>query len=208
MKIWELLKVENIGKYVKSELGEFKVVSNSKWEGNVLIEQNMVLCTKQDLSIFSIPTDKINIEWEIIEEEENTDYERAEYNNQYYYVTSHGKVWKEIEKNISLDNTRHKIANYSTVKSKMEFKALRDNLLSRMQRWADIHNEEKIDWNDSEQRKYLIYYDYDDNKFYFTYVYYIRDLGQVYFTSKEIANQCLEEFKEELLEFYKFEMEE
>lgn len=208
MKIWELLKVENIGKYVKSELGEFKVGSNSKWEGNVLIEQNMVLCTKQDLSIFSIPTDKINIEWEIIEEEENTDYKRAEYNNQYYYVTSNGKVLKEIEKNISLDNTRYKIANYSTVKSKMEFKALRDNLLSRMQRWADIHNEEKIDWNDSEQRKYLIYYDYDDNKFYFTYVYYIRDLGQVYFTSKEIANQCLEEFKEELLEFYKFEMEE
>lgn len=208
MKIWELLKVENIGKYVKSELGEFKVVCHSKLEDNMLFEHNIVLCTKQELSVFSIPTDKINIEWEIIEEEENTDYERAEYNNQYYYVTSSGKVWKEIEKNISLDNTRHKIANYSTVKSKMEFKALRDNLLSRMQRWADIHNEEKIDWNDSEQRKYLIYYDYDDNKFYFTYVYYIRDLGQVYFTSKEIANQCLEEFKEELLEFYKFEVEE
>ncbi len=207
MKIWELLKVENIGKYVKSELGEFKVGSNSKWEGNVLIEQNMVLCTKQDLSIFSIPTDKINIEWEIVEEE-NTDYERAEYNNQYYYVTSNGKVLKEIEKNISLDNTRHKIANYSTVKSKMEFKALRDNLLSRMQRWADIHNEEKIDWNNSEQRKYVIYYDYDDNKFGFTYNYYSRDLGQIYFTSEEIANQCLEEFKEELLEFYKFEMKE
>lgn len=208
MKIWELLKVENVGKYVKSELGEFKVGSHSKWEGKILLEQNIVLCAKQDLSIFSIPTDKINIEWEIIEEEENNDWKRAEYNNQYYYVTSSGKVLKEIEKNISLDNTRHKIANYSTVKSKMEFKALRDNLLSRMQRWADIHNEDKIDWNDSEQRKYLIYYDYDDNKFYFTYVYYIRDLGQVYFTSKEIANQCLEEFKEELLEFYKFEMDE
>lgn len=208
MKIWELLKVENIGKHVKSELGEFKVVSHSKWEDKVIFEHNIVLCDKQELSIFSIPTDKINIEWEIVEEEENNDYERAEYNNRYYYVTSSGKVLKEIEKNISLDNTRHKIANYSTVKSKMEFKALRDNLLSRMQRWADIHNEEKIDWNDSEQRKYLIYYDYNDNKFYFTYVYYIRDLGQVYFTSKEIANQCLEEFKEELLEFYKFEMEE
>ena len=207
MKIWELLKVENLDKYVKSELGEFKVVTHSEWKNKVIFEHNIVLCTKQDLSIFSIPTDKLNIEWEIIEEE-NTDYERAEYNNQYYYVTSNGKVLKEIEKNISLDNTRHKIANYSTVKSKMEFKALRDNLLSRMQRWADIHNEDKIDWNNSEQRKYLIYYDYDDNKFYFTYVYYIRDLGQVYFTSKEIANQCLEEFKEELLEFYKFEMEE
>ena len=42
MKIWEILKEENVGKYVKSELGEFKVGSYSRWEDNVLIEQNMV----------------------------------------------------------------------------------------------------------------------------------------------------------------------
>ena len=206
MKIWELLKVENIGKYVKSELGEFKVVSHSKWEDKVLFEHNIVLCDKQDLSIFSIPTDKINIEWEIIEEK--TGWERAEDDDIYYCVENSGKICKIHEKDYISDRWRYKIANYSTVKSKMEFKALRDNLLSRMQRWADIHNEEKIDWNNSEQRKHLIYYDYDDNKFYVTYNYYVRDLGQVYFTSKEIANQCLEEFKEELLEFCKFGMEE
>lgn len=206
MKIWELLKVENIGKHVKSELGEFKVVSHSKWEDKVLFEYNIVLCDKQELSVFSIPTDKINIEWEIIEEK--TGWERAEDYDTYYCVENNGDICERKEKDCTSDRWRYKIANYSTVKSKMEFKALRDNLLSRMQRWADIHNEEKIDWNDSEQRKYLIYYDYDDNKFYFTYVYYIRDLGQIYFTSEEIAKQCLEEFKEELLEFYKFEMEE
>ena len=206
MKIWELLKVENIGKHVKSELGEFKVVSYSKWEDNVLLEQNIVLCTKQDLSIFSIPTDKINIEWEIIKEK--TGWERAEDYDTYYCVDNNGKVCEKNDDDCTSDRWRYKIANYSTVKSKMEFKALRDNLLSRMQRWADIHNEEKIDWNDLAQRKYVIYYDYDDNELCITYVYYIRDLGQVYFTSKEIANQCLEEFKEELLGFYKFEMEE
>lgn len=206
MKIWELLKVENIGKYVKSELGEFKVVSHSKWEDKVLFEHNIVLCDKQELNVFSIPTDKINIEWEIIEEK--TGWERVGEDEMYFFVGEDGMVYEDTDMYTTTDNKRHKIANYSTVKSKMEFKALRDNLLSRMQRWADTHNKEKIDWNNSEQRKYLIYYDYDDNKFYFTYVYYIRDLGQVYFTSKEIANQCLEEFKEELLEFYKFEMEE
>lgn len=206
MKIWELLKVENIGKYVKSELGEFKVVSHSKWEDKVIFEHNIVLCDKQELNVFSIPTDKINIEWEIIKEK--TGWERTEGDDTYYCVDNNGKVCERNEKDCIADRWRYKIANYSTVKSKMEFKALRDNLLSRMQRWADIHNEEKIDWNNSEQRKYLIYYDYDDNKFYVTYNYYVRDLGQVYFTSKEIANQCLEEFKEELLEFYKFEMEE
>ena len=206
MKIWELLKVENIGKYVKSELGEFKVGSHSKWEDKVLLEQNIVLCDKQELNVFSIPTDKINIEWEIIEEK--TGWERAENYDTYYCVENNGDICERKEKDCTSDRWRYKIANYSTVKSKMEFKALRDNLLSRMQRWADIHNEEKIDWNNSEQRKYVIYYDYDDNRFGFTYNYYSRDLGQIYFTSEEIANQCLEEFKEELLEFYKFEMEE
>ena len=206
MKIWEILKEENVGKHVKSELGEFKVGSYSRWEGKVLLEQNIVLCTKQELSVFSIPTDKINIEWEIIEEE--TGWEKVKCNEPYYYVTSNGKVWKEIEGNTTLDDQRYKVANYSTDRSKMEFKALRDNLLSRMQRWADIHNEDKIDWDNSEQRKYVIYYDYDDNRFGFTYNYYSRDLGQIYFTSEEIARQCLKEFKEELLEYYKFEMEE
>ena len=207
MKIWEILKVENLDKYVKSELGEFKVVSHSKWEGKMLLEQNIVLCTKQDLSIFSIPTDKLNIEWEIIEDTK-TIRGRVEENEVYFYVGEDGKVYEDNDIYTVTDNTRYKIANYSTVKSKMEFKALRDNLLSRMQRWADIHNEKKIDWNNSEQRKYVIYYDYDDNKFGFTYNYYNRDLGQIYFTSEEIVRQCLEEFKEELLEYYKFEMEE
>ena len=206
MKIWELLKVKNIGKCVKSELGEFKVVSHSKWEDKVLFEHNIVLCDKQELSVFSIPTDKINIEWEIIEEK--TGWERAEDDDIYYCVQNNGKICEIHEKDYISDRWRYKIANYSTVKSKMEFKALRDNLLSRMQRWADIHNEEKIDWDNSEQRKYVIYYDYDDNRFGFTYNYYSRDLGQIYFTSEEIAKQCLKEFKEELLEFYKFEMEE
>ena len=207
MKIWELLKVENIGKYVKSELGEFKVVCHSKLEDNMLFEPNIVLCTKQELSVFSIPTDKINTEWEIIEDTK-TIRGRVEENEVYFYVGEDGKVYEDNDIYTVTDNTRYKIANYSTVKSKMEFKALRDNLLSRMQRWADIHNEEKIDWNNSEQRKYVIYYDYDDNKFGFTYNYYNRDLGQIYFTSEEIVRQCLEEFKEELLEYYKFEMEE
>ena len=206
MKIWELLKVENIGKYVKSELGEFKVVSHSKWEDKVLFEHNIVLCDKQELNVFSIPTDKINIEWEIIEEK--TGWERAENYDTYYCVENNGEICERNEKDCTSDRWRYKIANYSTVKSKMEFKALRDNLLSRMQRWADIHNEEKIDWDNSEQRKYVIYYDYDDNRFGFTYNYYSRDLGQIYFTSEEIAKQCLKEFKEELLEYYKFEMEE
>lgn len=206
MKIWELLKVENIGKYVKSELGEFKVGSHSKWEDKVLLEQNIVLCDKQELNVFSIPTDKINIEWEIVEEK--TGWERVGEDEMYFFVGEDGMVYEDTDMYTTTDNKRYKIANYSTVKSKMEFKALRDNLLSRMQRWADIHNEKKIDWNNSEQRKYVIYYDYDDNKFGFTYNYYSRDLGQIYFTSEEIANQCLEEFKEELLEFYKFEMEE
>ena len=172
----------------------------------MLFEHNIMLCDKQELKVFSIPTDKINIEWEIIKEK--TGWERAENYDTYYCVENNGDICERKEKDCTSDRWRYKIANYSVVKSKMEFKALRDNLLSRMQRWADIHNEEKIDWNNSEQRKYLIYYDYDDNKFYVTYNYYVRDLGQVYFTSKEIANQCLEEFKEELLEFCKFGMEE
>lgn len=207
MKIWEILKEENVGKYVKSELGEFKVASHSKWEDKVLLEQNIVLRTKQDMEIFSIPTDKINVEWEIVEEEK-TGWERAEDDDTYYCVQNNGKICEIHEKDYISDRWRYKIANYSTVKSKMEFKALRDNLLSRMQRWADIHNEDKIDWNNSEQRKYVIYYDYDDNELCITNNYYSRDLGQIYFTSEEIAKQCLKEFKEELLEFYKFEMEE
>ena len=206
MKIWNLLKVENVGKYVKSELGEFRVGCHNNYKGNILVAHNVSLYHKQDMILFSIPTDKLNIEWEIIEDTK-TILGRVKENEVYFYVGDDGKVYEDNDIYTVTDNTRYKIANYSTVKSKMEFKALRDNLLSRMQRWADIHNEKKIDWNNLEQRKYLIYYDYDDNKFYFTYVYYIGYLGQVYFTSKEIANQCLEEFKEELLEFYKFEME-
>ena len=118
MKIWELLKIENIGKYVKSELGEFKVVCHSKLEDNMLFEHNIVLCTKQELSVFSIPTDKLNIEWEIIEDTK-TIRGRVEENEVYFYVGNDGKVYEDNDIYTVTDNARYKIANYSTVKSKM-----------------------------------------------------------------------------------------
>ena len=207
MKIWEILKDENIGKNVKSELGEFRIACFNKYKGDILVEHNVLLYYKQSMILFSVPTDKLNIEWEIIEDAK-TEWERVEENEVYFYVGDDGKVHVDNDIYTVTDNRRYEIANYSINKSNMEFKALRDILLSKMQRWADIHNEEKIDWNNCNQAKYSIYYHYNCNNLEITNYCNVRDFGQVYFTSYELAEQCLEEFKDELLKYCRFGMED
>ena len=63
------------------------------------------------------------------------------------------------------------------------------------------NNDTEIDLN-VHSEKYIISYRIDGNIF-IDKVYSFKDLGQVYFTSKEIAEKALETFRHELIRYFK-----
>jgi hypothetical protein len=93
-------------------------------------------------------------------------------------------------------------SSFST-KEKAEQINFQQTLWRKIQRFADEHNEGEINWKDEEQAKYYFYYDASDDHISINYIYVTKHFGQIYFTSKEIATQCLDEFRDELNKYFK-----
>ena len=75
-------------------------------------------------------------------------------------------------------------------------------LFRKLQRFTDENNECDLDWSNFQQKKYYIYYDYDYSKLLIDCNTCSKKFGNVFFSSEEIAQKAIEEFKDELLEYF------
>ena len=80
-----------------------------------------------------------------------------------------------------------------------------DTLMRRMRRFAVEENAKtgiELNWNDGEQDKYYIYFDYDDNELCMRRVMSNRDCFQIFFATSEIARKAHDTFKDELMWYF------
>lgn len=131
-----------------------------------------------------------------------TGYERLE-NKDYFYIDIFGGVITSKEQCTVNDYWLYDVANYYSNKTVAENNARADRLMRKLRRFAVEHNEGEPNWYNFGLNKYSINYDYSFKNLYVAKPMYIRDFGQVYFTSKSIAEQAIEEFRNELLWYFK-----
>lgn len=129
-------------------------------------------------------------------------------NRERYYFINHG-VNEYIDyydwDNDSLDDNLYSIGNCFRTQEEAEFALKKQKVYTELKRFALEHNETEIDWNDSDHEKYCLMYDYYENRIFTSYNRFIKT-PIVYFTSKEIAKQAVEEIGEERLKKYYFEV--
>ena len=128
-------------------------------------------------------------------------------NEQYFYIDEGGNVdfhyWHDDE----VDNFLSSIGNFYETEEEAEKiglrKVFKQQLFTKLKEFADTHNETEIDWNNSNQFKYYIDYDYEDNNLSINWCCYCKLLQQdIVFTSYDIAEQAIEEFKDGLIRYY------
>lgn len=83
----------------------------------------------------------------------------------------------------------------------IEFK---QRLFRKLQRFSDENGGNEIDWSDDESCKYYIYYNNTDEELGVRNACIVRDFGQVYFKTQEIAEQAIELFKEDLIKYFTY----
>lgn len=83
----------------------------------------------------------------------------------------------------------------------IEFK---QRLLRKLQRFSDENGGNEIDWSNSEGCKCFICYDHEEEELVVGDVRFIRDFGQVYFKTEELAEQAIELFKEDLIKYFTY----
>lgn len=131
-----------------------------------------------------------------IEIKKESPFSRVNEGEQFYYITYSGKVINTGEINANSDNESHKVANYCTDKSLLQQQAYRETLNRLLWRYSMEHDGDKIDWNDTDELKYYIYYSYRYISFSVSYTSYTKCFERVHFHTEEIAQNAIKEIIE------------
>ena len=133
-------------------------------------------------------------------EKKKTGWERAK-EREPYWVCDGDTVFDNEEENLSCDDEVFDCANYFSNKTLAQNIARAQTLQRKLwRRSAELC--EKMNWKDSTIKKYSIYYNYDIDSLRTSCTLFYRGLGEIYFDTKEHAEQVIEEFKDELIWYF------
>ena len=140
----------------------------------------------------------------LIEDKPRTGYERVEKGEMYYLVDIYNNIMRVTEDNDQGDKQCYSTGNYYSDKIISENNARADRLLRQLRQWQAQNDEviSKEDWEDQDLKKYSIIYDYSINVFYAGRTWWMRGPNNIYFKSREKAEEAIEVFKDELLWYF------
>lgn len=132
-----------------------------------------------------------------------TGYERVNEHEKYFSVEDIGSsVYTNFEHNAEIDKDVYANANYYSDKTVAENNARADKLMRQLRRFAVEHNDCELDWDNYNQIKYCIDYDYYRKRCTVLDTLWHRYFGQISFSSDKIAEQAIKEFKDELVWYF------
>lgn len=149
-------------------------------------------------SSFSM-ADLLKFDFEEVKKTENP-YERVNINERYYFVNDQGGVDYVQNLDDYYDNIKFNSLNYFNNKNYAEYITFKETLMRKLDKFAWEHNAKVIDWDDW-STKHVIAFDVYGKKLN-VYGRISKQSNDIYFTSKEIAEQALEEFKYDLMKLY------
>ena len=101
-----------------------------------------------------------------------------------------------------VDEELYDVANYYSSETVAKNNARADKLMRQMRRFAVEHRENELDWNNVDQTKLSIYYDYESRQIEIIDDYDCRTLFSIFFDSAEAAHLAIETFKDELIWYF------
>lgn len=185
MKIIDIDLRENGKKYFCKQANEVFEVEKG----------NLIPATRR----FSM-ADLLKMDFEEIKEMKNP-YERVDRKDTYYVVNEQRGVGSFKDSNDYIDNKLFNGLNYFNNRNYAEYVALKENLMRRMDKFAWEHNAKVSNWDVSSGPVYYIGLDRCDKKLAVCGAHMFR-ASDIYFTSQGIAEQAIEEFKDDLIKLY------
>ena len=134
--------------------------------------------------------------------EKKTGYERVPENHDFYYEFANGRAESGFDERCFIDDAYYESANYYSSKTVAENNARADKLMRRLRRFSVEHRECGVDFNDTDTKRYYIYYDYGNDELGANLVYRSKNFGAIYFDSEETAQAAINIFHDELIWYF------
>ena len=135
-------------------------------------------------------------------EEKKTGYERVPESDVYFYTYPSGCVETTCETCYDIDDECYESANYYSDKTVAENNARADKLMRQLRRFAVEHRGHGVNRNDTNTKKYCIYYDYWNNTLGTAFTLCAKTFGTIRFDSEETAQAAIDEFRDELIWYF------
>lgn len=132
---------------------------------------------------------------------------RPEKEERYYSVLANGTIQSELYLNYTCDRYKYFSNNCFKTKEEAEFKLEQIKVYNELKNFADENNDE-IDWNDSEKFKYYIYYHHKEKKLVASAYCSLHYLGNIHFSSKQLAEQAITKIGADRIKKYLFGVED
>lgn len=124
----------------------------------------------------------------------------------YYFISDKGAICCKSALGV-VNEIRYNLGNYFQTKEEAEFAGKKQLIYQKLSDYALEHNTETIDWDNPNQSKWIITYDSSDKEIRYCWTSMIF-INQVYFTSKKIARDAVEEIGKENIKKYLFGVNE
>lgn len=133
-----------------------------------------------------------------------TGYERVEKGSTYFFDDASGCADSTAEEKYIVNQDFYDSGNYYSDCEIAENNARADRLLRQLRQWQAQNDEviSKEDWEDHDLTKYFIIYDYDSNVISPGRTWWMRGTNNIYFKSREKAEEAIEAFRDELLWYF------
>ena len=135
-------------------------------------------------------------------EEKKTGYERVPESDIYFYANTKGDVETACEDCYDIDDEYYESANYYSDKTVAENNARADKLMRQLRRFSVEHRERGVNLNDTNTKKYCIYYDYGNNTLGAAFTLCAKTFGTILFDSEETARAAIDESHDELIWYF------
>ena len=129
---------------------------------------------------------------------------RGEKNDHYYFITNSGMIAEDFKNESAYDKHLYQLGNYFKTKEEAEFELNRRLVYQELKDYALEHNKIDIDWYDTEKCKWSIRYDYYRDCFTVSSWWYYQELGQIYFSSQDIALDAIKVVGRDRIKKYLF----
>ena len=120
----------------------------------------------------------------------------------YWWVDAYNEVIKSTHiEDIDIENyvafTSEEFAEKVAFKQLMERKLLA---------FKDKFDNEISDWNNNNEVKYRLLYNKTDKEIETNFNYEYKQQGSIYFSSKEVAEKCIEMYKDDLIKYFEMDI--
>lgn len=190
------------GGYITAEPKKYFEVVEEKKNDNMKNNKKELLEQKVESLESQVKELKEELKELKMEEESEKVWWKPKDEDEYWSIRTNGTALISKWSNDTWDNGRYNIGNCFKTKEEAERELFERELRFKLKKFAYENNEEEINWNDDEKNKFFIYYGFGTNKLEWCIDYLAKNYGQIYFTSKEVAEKAIETFKDDLIRYF------